>query len=207
MKHADLFKRSEDLKRQWLKDICEKYPEHSLTYIPMFTDSSSKNGKSDTEKRKEIVENFLEGMSQKVSNEVKVYAENIQYQKDPIEQTRYFRNILVEHKERGTAKEIFFINPDRGFYEDGTVAKIADTNDKTQVSMAFIKLLLFNIENPPIIVCYQFNHRKEHTKRIEGGIKTSVNGFGIDFDCTTYTSSASSRQIKFYIFEYNPSEV
>lgn len=208
MKHGDLFKRSEDLKREWLEAICKKYPEHSLTYIPMFTDAkSSRSGTTNKEKREEIVEHFLNDMSQRVTNEVKVYSENVQYKKDTIEQKRYFRNVLVEHKERGNAKEIFFLDPDAGFYEDGTIGRVAETIDKKHIAMPYIKLLLFNIANPPIIICYQFNHRKAHTERIETGIKASINGFGISFDCTSYVSSASYRQMKFYIFEYNPETI
>ncbi len=208
MNYKDLSKRTEELKRRWLKDICEKYPSHTLTYVPMLTDyKAGKAASVAKEQREKIVESFLSDMSERVSNTVKVYGKDLVYKKEPLDQKNYFRHILQEHKEHAGEKEIFFLDPDAGFYEDGTIGRVGETSDKKHISMPYIKLLLFNIENPPIIVCYQFNHRIEHTKRIETGINESIGGLGISFNSTSYASSASYRQIKFYIFEYDASKL
>ncbi len=206
MNYKNLTKKSEDLKRRWLEDICKEYPSHTLTYVPMLTDK--KAGKAAVvakEQREEIVESFLTDMSERVTNKVKVYGQSNIYKKDPLEQMDYFRYMLEEHKLDAGEKEIFFIDPDSGFYEDGIVSRVGETDDKKHISMPHIKLLLFNIENPPIIVCYQYNNRPKQTARIEAGIKVSIEGLGISFNCTSYVSSASYRQAKFFIFKYNPS--
>jgi hypothetical protein len=56
-------------------------------------------------------------------------------------------------------------------------------------------------------MCYQFNHKKINTRRIEDGIRASIEGFGINFDCTSYVSSVNNKQMKFYTFEYNAPEL
>ena len=205
MNYKDLAKKSGDLKRRWLESIGEKYPSHTLTYIPMLTDK--KAGKAAIvakEQREKIVEHFFSDMSERVSNKVKVYGKDLIYKKDPIEQMDYFRYILEEHKLDTDEKEIFFLDVDEGFYEDGIESRVGETIDKNHISMRHIKLLLFNIENPPMLVCYQSNHKKIHTGRIEEGIRASISGLGIDFDCTSYVSSVNNKQMKFYTFEYNP---
>jgi len=208
MKYADLEKPLEGLKRDWLEAICEKYPEHSLTYVPMLTDTKpNKEGKSEQEQREDIVKSFEDKMSERVSNNIKVYGRNEAYEKNPASQLRYFREILKEHRKHEGEKTIFFLAPDAGFYEDGTVGKVNETIDKKHIALPYIKLLLFNIENPPIIVCYQYNHRREHTDRIETRINSSITGLGISFDNTSYVSRAKQRQAKFYIFEFNSSEL
>ena len=150
MNYKNLTKKSEDLKRRWLEDICKEYPSHTLTYVPMLTDK--KAGKAAVvakEQREEIVESFLTDMSERVTNKVKVYGQSNIYKKDPLEQMDYFRYMLEEHKLDAREKEIFFIDPDSGFYEDGIVSRVGETDDKKHISMPHIKLLLFNIENPP----------------------------------------------------------
>lgn len=178
MKYADLFKESEKVKRKWIYRFCNQHPERQLSYVPMLTDKNENL-------RQKIVDDFMDDFTnperRKISNPIQIYHDTKRYgdiktfgnYSNQDARDTYFACIHPNNTSEAPS-ELLFLDPDSGFYAMTNQQKYANarvTNDRNQISMIQIEVLLNKMKDNSIIACYQHDYNDAYTKLIEDDIR------------------------------------
>jgi hypothetical protein len=205
MNFKSLGNESEGFKRKWLVEVCNIYPTHLLSYIPMLTDY-------DPADRRAVVKDFLDEfellkLKKKLLNEIHVYHDEIRYGDNSVfgdydaqaARDSYFESLPSRMKKQ---PQIILLDPDSGFYailNEQRFVDVTRTTNRKQIAIQHIELLCKEMTEDSIIITYQYNNSDSYTEMIEADIIKYLKGKPINFILAS-NYMRKSPKIKFYFF-------